>query len=73
MAHDSLADQIESSIAHALVELGYQPPRFRDHEEQRNYFLRIARHVRLHLEHSFELQKKPPQSIAGPDRKQADD
>ena len=63
MTHDPLEDQIESSIAHALAELGYQPPRFRDHEEQRNYFLRVARHVRLHLEDSFELQKKPPQEI----------
>jgi hypothetical protein len=64
MAHDSLDDQIESSIAHALAELGYQPPRFRDQEEQKNYFLRVARHVRLHLEHSFELQKKQPQRLA---------
>jgi hypothetical protein len=43
--------------------LGYQPPRFRDEEEQRNYFLRVARHVRVHLEHNFDLQKKPPQHM----------
>jgi len=64
MLDDSKEDQIEASIAHALAELGYQPPRFRDQDEQYNYFLRIARHVRVHLEHSFDLQKKPPQQMA---------
>lgn len=63
MSDDSKEEQIEASIAHALAELGYHPPRFRDQEEQHNYFLRIARHVRVHLEHSFDLQKKTPQKI----------
>jgi hypothetical protein len=67
MSDDSQEDQIEASIAHALAELGYQPPRFRDEDEQRNYFLRIARHVRLHLEHSFDMQKKPPQEMVRSD------
>jgi hypothetical protein len=67
MSDDSKADQIEASIAHALAELGYQPPRFRDEEEQRNYFMRVARHVRVHLEHNFDLEKKTPQQMAPSD------
>jgi len=62
MSHD-LDEDLESSIAFALAQFPYQPPRTRNPDERRGYFRAVAGAVRRQLQFSWVFHKKPPQRL----------
>ena len=62
MTHD-LDEDLENSIAFALAQFPYQPPRTRSTDERRSYFLSVARAVRKPLQFSWTFHKNPPQRV----------
>ena len=66
MTHD-LDEDLENSIAFALAQFPYQPPRTRSTDERRSYFLSVARAVRKQLQFSWTFHKNPPQRVVPSD------
>ena len=62
--HESEDKDLERTIAFALGQFPYKPPRTRNVEERYNYFIAVARAVRKQLQLSWVFQKKPPQRVA---------
>jgi hypothetical protein len=64
-----LEENLEDSIAFALAQFPYQPPRTKNPDERRIYFLSVAKAVRRQLEFSWTFQKNPPQKLPQSDWK----
>ena len=62
MSHD-LNEDLDNGIAFALSQFPYQPPRSRNPDERRSYFLSVARAVRRQLQFSWSFHKKPPHRL----------
>jgi hypothetical protein len=57
-------DEFETTIAFALSQFPYQPPRARRGEERQLYFRSVARAIRKQLQFAWIIARKPPQRIA---------
>ena len=64
MTQPSPSDEIDETIAFALAQFPYQPPRTRDTDQRRSYFLAVAQAVRKQLQFSWTFRKNPPQRLA---------
>jgi hypothetical protein len=64
MTETSPDEDLETIIAFALSQFGYDPPRKRNPAERALYFRAAARAVRGQLQFSWVMTKKPPQQIA---------
>jgi hypothetical protein len=61
MPDRTLEDDIEFTIAFALGQYRYKPPRTHDCTERDRYFRAVAKTVREQLQRSnFEITKRPP-------------
>jgi hypothetical protein len=57
-------EDLETTIAFALSQFGYDPPRKRNPAQRALYFPAAARAVRRQLQFSWVLTRKPPQQVA---------
>ena len=64
-----LDEDLDNGIAFALSQFPYQPPRTRNPDERRSYFLAVARTVRKQLQFSWTFHKNPPQRLPQSDWK----
>jgi hypothetical protein len=60
MPETTLDDDLEASIAHALSQIGYDPPRKSSPAERALYFRAAARAIRQHLAHAWVVTRQPP-------------
>jgi hypothetical protein len=57
-------DEFETTIAFALSQFPYQPPRARHAEERQLYFRAVARAIARQLQFAWIIARKQPQQIA---------
>jgi hypothetical protein len=72
MTETSPDEDLETTIAFALSQFGYEPPRKRNPAERALYFRAAARAVRRQLQFSWVPTKKPPQQLARSEWKPGD-
>jgi hypothetical protein len=62
-------DDLETTIAFALSQFSYQPPRSRRTDERQLYFRAVARAIRRQLQFAWIIARKPPLQITRSDWK----
>lgn len=62
-------DDLETTIAFALSQFPYQPPRTLRTDERQLYFRAVARAIRRELHFAWIIRKKVPRPIAPSDWK----